>query len=140
VPSEVAGPEIVSSEPLAGRNILVVEDQMMLVRMMEGMLRDLGCTSISAVATVPEALALADAVVFDAVALDVNLNGTMSFPVADALAAKGVPFMFVTGYSDSGIPPAYQDRPVLRKPYRFAEAMEAFALLVPPSPGSQAPA
>ena len=117
--------------PLAGRIILVVEDQMMLLRMMEGMLRDLGCTEISAAETVPEGIAMTNAVDFDAVALDVNLNGTMSFPVADALAAKGVPFMFVTGYGESGIPVDYKDRPVLRKPFLFDQAIAAFALLLP---------
>jgi hypothetical protein len=56
-----------------------------------------------------------DARVFDAAMLDVNLNGNKSYPVADALAARGVPFVFSTGYSDHG----------MREGYREARAKEA---------------
>jgi CheY-like chemotaxis protein len=123
---------------LAGRRILVVEDQMMLLRMMEGMLADLGCSTVEAAATVGQALALIDAQEFDAVTLDVNLNGTMSYPVADVLAERGVPFMFVTGYGESGMPEVYQNRPTLRKPFRYSQAAAAMEGLLPPENGPAA--
>ena len=84
---------------LSGRRILVVEDEMLVLMMTEGMLADLGCESVTAAATVDQAIALIDAQVFDAAMLDMNLKGNQSHAVADALAARGVPFIFATGYS-----------------------------------------
>jgi hypothetical protein len=62
--------------------------------------------------------------------LDVNLNGTKSYPVADALAARGVPFLFSTGYSDHAMKEPYRNRPVLKKPFRPQELMDTFARLL----------
>jgi len=47
-----------------------------------------------------------------------NLGGDKSFPVADALAARGVPFIFSTGYTGRDMREGYRDRPVLKKPFR----------------------
>ena len=90
---------------------------MLVLMNIEFMLADLGCESVAA-ATVDQALALMKAQVFDAAVLDVNLNGRESYPVAEALGARGVPFAFSTGYSDEGMRNEYRDRPVLRKPYQ----------------------
>ncbi|WP_237143649.1 hypothetical protein [Phyllobacterium zundukense] len=67
--------------------------------MIEDMLADLGCESVTSAATIDQAIALIDAQVFDAAMLDMNLNGKNSRAVADALAAHGVPFVFSTGNS-----------------------------------------
>lgn len=117
-------------EPLAGHRLLVVEDEMMVLINIEGLLADLGCTSIAVAATVRQALALIRAQVFDAAMLDVNLDGEPSYPVADALAAQGVPFVFSTGYSDPGVGGSHNDRPVLRKPYRDAQLADVLVLLL----------
>ena len=98
---------------LSGRRILVVEDEMLVVMMIEDMLADLGCKLVTSAATVDQALALINAQVFDAAMLDVNLNGNDSHPVAEALSARGVPFIYSTG--------GYSDRPVLRKPFKYEE-------------------
>ena len=74
---------------------------------------------MTAAATVDQALALIDAQVFDAAMLDMNLNGNKSHAVADALAARGVPFVFSTGYSGQDMRDGYRDRPVLKKPFRY---------------------
>ncbi len=103
---------------LFGRCVLVVEDEMMILLDIENVLADLGCQSVSAAATVDQALALIDAQAFDIAMLDVNLNGNSSRPVADALAARGVPFLFSTGYSDHDAGDGYRDRPLLEKPYK----------------------
>ena len=84
---------------LSGRRVLVVEDEMLILLMTEGMLADLGCESVTAAATVDQALALIDAQIFDAAILDMDLSGNKSHAVADALATHGVPFIFATGYS-----------------------------------------
>ncbi len=105
---------------LSGRRILVVEDEMLVLMNIEYMLADLGCGSVTAAATVDQALALIETQAFDAAVVDVNLNGHESYPVADALGVRSVPFAFSTGYSDEGMRDDYRNRPVLRKPYQLA--------------------
>ena len=117
---------------LSGRRILVVEDEMLVLLNVEDILADLGCESVSAAATVEEAVALIDAQAFDAAMLDVNLDGRKSYAVADALAARGVPFVFSTGYSGQSLNDGYGDRPVLGKPYRIAELVEVLTRLLRP--------
>jgi len=127
------------SELLAGRRVLVVEDEMLILLNIEDMLADLGCTSVSAAATVSQALALVEAQAFDAAMLDVNLDGGNSYPVADALAARGVPFVFSTGYGGQGLKDGYRDRPVLGKPYRSAELVESLTRLMRPPQAATVP-
>jgi CheY-like chemotaxis protein len=117
---------------LSGRRVLVLEDEMLVLMNIEDMLTDLGCEAVSAAATVTQALALIDAQAFDAALVDVNLNGISSYPVADVLAAHGVPFVFSTGYSGQSLEDGYGDRPVLRKPYRKADLAEVLTRLLRP--------
>ena len=56
---------------------------------------------------------------FDVAILDVNLNGQPISPVADALVARGRPFVFATGYGERGLPEPYRDRPTLKKPFQM---------------------
>ena len=103
---------------------------MLVLLNVEDMLADLGCESVSAAATVAQALALIDAQAFDAAMVDVNLDGRKSYVVADALAARGVPFVFSTGYSGQSLDDGYRDRPVLGKPYRVADLVEILTRLL----------
>ncbi|AMJ59749.1 response regulator [Bosea sp. PAMC 26642] len=116
---------------LAGARVLVVEDEMMLLMMIESMLEDLGCESVTAAATVNQALALLDAQAFDVAMLDLNLNGDRSYPIADALAARDVPFLFSTGYGSQGVMDGYRERPVLMKPYQIGELVSTLRGLIP---------
>ena len=112
---------------LANRRILVVEDEMLVLMNIEMILEDLGCVSICTAARVAEALDLIKDTRFDAAILDVNLDGERSYPVADLLVRRSVPFAFSTGYGDHGDRADFHDRPVLRKPYlqaRFAAVLE----------------
>ena len=106
---------------LSGRRVLVVEDEMLVVMMIEDMLSDLGCKSVTSAATVDRALALINAQVFDAALLDVNLNGNDSHPGAEALSTRGVPFVYSTGNAGQNLRDGYSDRPVLRKPFKYEE-------------------
>ena len=56
---------------------------------------------------------------FDVAILDVNLNGETTGPVAEALAARGMPFVFATGYGEHGLPDQFRDRPLLKKPFQI---------------------
>lgn len=115
---------------LSGRSILVVEDEMLVLLNVEDMLADLGCTSVCAAANADQALALIEAQTFDAAMVDVNLDGIQSYPVADALAARGVPFVFSTGYSGESLDDGYRHRPVLGKPFRDAQLAEMLTRLL----------
>ena len=106
---------------LTGRRVLVVEDEMLVLMLIEDMLGELGCESVTAAATVDQALAMIDAQCFDAALLDLNLNGNKGHAVADALAARGVPFVFSTGYSDNDMAGGHRDRPLLKKPFQYEE-------------------
>src|SRR5664279_3597078 len=106
---------------LSGRQVLVVEDEMLVLIMIEDMLADLGCKSVASAATVEKALALIKAQVFDAALLDVNLNGNDSHSVAEALAARGVPFIYSTGNTGHSLREGYSNRPVLKKPFKYEE-------------------
>ena len=118
---------------LSGRRVLVVEDEMLILIMIEDMLADLGCKSVTSATTIDKALALIKAKVFDVALLDVNLDGNDSHPVGEALSARGVPFVYSTGNTGQNVRDGYSDRPVLRKPYKYEElaAMLASVRLAP---------
>ncbi|HEX6011198.1 MAG TPA: response regulator [Geminicoccaceae bacterium] len=114
--------------PLSGRRVLVVEDELIVAFLLEDMLAGLGCAVVGPAARVDQALALLDAEAIDAALLDVNLNGHKSYPVADALAARGVPFVFSTAY--------HTDRPKWRRIGRYhmpASEIHPRCAAVPPA-------
>jgi CheY-like chemotaxis protein len=102
---------------LSGRRILAVEDDMLIRLTLEDMLAELGCESVSTAGTIDQALGLIDKRGFDVATLDVNLAGVSSYAVADALAARGVPFVFTTGYGANFLSDGYKERPILNKPF-----------------------
>jgi len=104
-------------ELLSGKRVLVIEDEMLVLMAIEDMLGDLGCTSIKAAGNVETALNLIAANMFDLATLDVNLNGTRSYAIAEALTNRHIPFAFATGYGEHGVEEGYGDRPVLEKPF-----------------------
>ena len=102
---------------LAGRRILIVEDEALVAMLVEDALLDAGAEVVGPVATVAEAMALLDTAAPDAAVLDLNLAGETSTPVADVLAARSVPFVVATGYGAEGLPAGHASVPVLAKPY-----------------------
>jgi CheY-like chemotaxis protein len=121
-----------NDSPLSGRRILVVEDEMIAAWVLEQILADLGCEVVGPAARVNEALAMIETEAIDAVLLDVNLNGEKSYPVADALSARGVPFFFSTGYNRDSMPHGYRDFPMLQKPYEATKLAAILAQLLTP--------
>ena len=122
---------LVMNKLLSGRHVLVVEDEMLNLMIIEDMLADIVCDSVTAAAQVDQALALIGTRAFDVPLLDMNLNGNKSHNVADALAARDVPFVFSTGYSTLDVRDEYRNRPVLKKPFPYEELVEIFKRLLP---------
>jgi DNA-binding NtrC family response regulator len=120
--------------------VLLVEDEMLVAWLIEDMLADLGCAVIGPASSVNQALAMIDAEAIDAAVLDLNLNGQMSYPVADALAAHGVPFVISTGYDKDTLPDDYRACPVLQKPIHRSELSDTLAKLLTPKEPSVEPA
>ena len=82
----------------SGRSVLLVEDEPIVAWLLKDMLVDLGLVVVGPAASVNQALAMIDAESIDMAVLDVNLKGQMSYPIADVLVDRGVPFVFSTGY------------------------------------------
>ena len=101
--------------------LLVVEDEYLIRMLLEDMLADLGYDVAAAVGTIAEASELAANGDFNAAILDVNLNGQEVYPVAEILAKRGLPFVFVTGYGERSLPEPYRDRPALQKPFQVEQ-------------------
>jgi len=114
----------------AGKRVLVVEDELMIRMLLEGLLADLGHTVAAQAGGIEEALALAQQAEFDVALLDVDLNGKPITPVVEILIARGLPFVFASGYGPSGVPEAYRAHLTLQKPFQveaLAQALDAAA-------------
>lgn len=104
---------------MRGRTILVVEDDYMIAQDVRDGLEQAGATVLGPVPSVRKALRLIESESrIDAAVLDVNLGDEKSFPIAEALEAKAVPFVFATGYSSSDIPDEWRRATVVMKPLR----------------------
>ncbi|MEA2775357.1 MAG: hypothetical protein QOF90_763 [Acetobacteraceae bacterium] len=113
---------------LAGQRVLIVEDEGIVAMVVEDYLEDLGCTVVAIAARLEEGEDAARHKAIDVAILDVNLAGKVSYPIAAILRARGIPFLFATGYGTAGLPPELRGVPVLAKPFRrddLASAMVA---------------
>src|SRR5580704_17668165 len=99
------------------KRILIVEDEVMIRMLLEDMLGELGYTVAAEAAHIYEALEATKKGDFDLAILDANLNGQPVSPVADALVARGTPFVFATGYGELADP--YRDKPTFKKPFQM---------------------
>jgi PAS domain S-box-containing protein len=122
-----------TTKVVAGR-VLLVEDEALVAMMMRDILLELGLSVAGPFCTPAEAVAAARDDGVDAAILDVNLGGELIYPVADALAARGVPFVFVTGYGAESIDGRFAHVPILQKPI---ERQVLQHLFVPPGNGAR---
>ncbi|HMC93008.1 MAG TPA: response regulator [Allosphingosinicella sp.] len=99
------------------RTVLIVEDESLIAMMLEDFLDSLGHRLAGTCETVPDALVRVDEGGFDVAILDVNLNGQRVWPVADRLAAMGIPYILATGGHIEPPPPEHASAPVLSKPF-----------------------
>ena len=120
-----------ASRFLDGLRVLVVEDEAIISFLLEDMLGDLGAADVRHAGNVRTALTLLETFTPGLAVLDVNLGGERVYPVAEALEAKGVPFVFTTGYGKGGIEPRWAARPVVQKPFNVEAMIEALRALLP---------
>jgi CheY-like chemotaxis protein len=117
---------MVSAVHATGRCVLVVEDEYLLAKRIADEFAKLGVETIGPANTVERALDLVEhSGHLDGAVLDVKVRDDLVFPVADALRARGVPFVFVTGYEQQAIPDRYIDVAYYRKPLDPAQVLRA---------------
>jgi CheY-like chemotaxis protein len=110
---------------LQGLKILVVEDAFVVAMDLASQLEDCGCTVVGPEGRLRPALNAAWHEALDGAILDVNLGGEFCFPIAGALTARKVRYVFVSGYDSISVwPPEYAGVPRVTKPYRFPELAE----------------
>ncbi len=117
---------------MAGRqgeslNVLVVEDESLVAMMIEDVLAELGHQVAAVAGRLEEAERLAGTLPVDFAVVDLNLNGQRTFPVAEVLKRRGVPFLFATGYGAAGLENGWSDAVVLQKPFQPEELRAALS-------------
>lgn len=110
--------------------VLVIEDEGLVAFFIEDMLTEMGHEVGAVASRMQQALDLAKTGTFDVAIVDVNLDGQPSYPIAEILKERGVPFVFATGYGSKGIDPKFLDTPVLAKPFVMAEFEKVLATLL----------
>ena len=119
-------------------SILVVEDEAVVAIDLELALEEMG-HRVTGAGRLSEALDAVESNAFDLAILDVNLNGEASYPIAERLAQKGVPFVFLTGYGSEGLDQQWQASPVFQKPMQRAELASLLSATEQRGPGAGAP-
>jgi CheY-like chemotaxis protein len=114
--------------------VLLVEDETMIAMLVEDMLEDLGHKLVSVATRLEEALAAAASEAFDLAILDLNLGGVLTYPVANVLQTRGIPFIFATGYGSGGLEEAYSDLATLQKPFNQEALGQAITAALIPKP------
>ena len=110
-------PGIVKAE--SRTSILLVEDEVMIRMMVADMLEELGYSIAGEAGDIDEGVRLVQATDFDIAILDVNVNGKVITPVAEAVQLRGRPFVFATGYGAQGLPEKFRDRTTIQKPFQI---------------------
>jgi two-component system, chemotaxis family, sensor kinase Cph1 len=102
--------------------ILIVEDSFFVILELEVVCENLGWEIVGPATRLSEGIALAENETFDIALLDVNLNGDMSWAIADVLLARGIPFAFGTGYNHANVLPSHlAKKQIFSKPYRIEQ-------------------
>jgi DNA-binding response OmpR family regulator len=112
----------------SSQRILLVEDDVLIGMMLADMFDALDLPEPAQATSNEEALALIAAEPLAGALVDINLGDEKGWPVADALAAKNIPFAFTSGGGDV-IPPAHAHRKLITKPFRISDieaALEEF--------------
>lgn len=109
-----------------GPRILLVEDDVLIGMMLADMFDALGLPEPAQAASMDEALAIIAAESLGGALVDINLGDEKGWPVADALAERGIPFAFTSGGGDI-LPAAHAHRTLVAKPFRISDIEAALA-------------
>lgn len=118
------------NKSLAERSILLVEDDIILSTDLAFALTEAGCKAIVPAPSNAAALSAMVHYIFDAAILDVNVQNEWVFPVANALDAIGIPFLFLTAYSHDSIPAEHRRRPFIQKPHQPEGLLDSLVELI----------
>ena len=110
---------------MKGKKVLIVEDSYLLALTLEDMLIDAGADVVAIAPSVGIALQAMEQHTIDIACLDINLGFETSFPIADALAMHGIPFVFVSAHEADVVPPPHRHRPFVRKTDAHLELVSA---------------
>jgi CheY-like chemotaxis protein len=103
--------------------VLLVEDDVLIRMMIADMVEELGHRVVGEAGDITQATAMARSAQFDIAILDINLKGKESYPVADIIRSRGIPFVFASGYAD--VPADYRAAPSLKKPFQIEHLAKA---------------
>jgi DNA-binding response OmpR family regulator len=117
--------------------ILIVEDEPMILAYLEDALEEAGFSVTGAAASLTRGLEMVAQAKFDVAILDTNLDGKSSAPIAEALRAREIPFMIISGYSESQLPNGLAGAPCVTKPFRIPEISKILTRLVPAAARAQ---
>ena len=109
-----------------GNRILLVEDEILVAMMMRDILSDLGYAVVGPFSRLSEAMIAAVHDEIDAGVVDINLGGEFVYPVADVLVARGIPFVFITGYGVESIDKRFGSVPIIKKPVQRQALQKLF--------------
>jgi DNA-binding NtrC family response regulator len=119
---------------LAGRRILIVEDEYFLADDLRQILREQSAEVLGPAPTMTEALrVINDSQSIDCAVLDINLRGESVFPISTALIERNIPFLFATGYGSAQIPAQFDGISRLEKPFVSAALVSALEAIIQPS-------
>lgn len=119
--------EPLPAESLAGRRILVVEDEALVAMMIADTLADVGCEIVGPVATTQDALELMSRTLVDGATLDINLTHEEVLPVAEALDSHRIRFLLITGYDQENVLRRYRRWPMMQKPFTETDLLHGLA-------------
>ena len=109
------------------RRALVVEDEIMVAMYVEDLLTELGYEVAGIATNLDQALPLVQKGDFDFAVLDINLAGQVSFPAAEVLKQRGIPFLFASGYGSRGVGEDFRTAVRIQKPFRGGDLAQAIA-------------
>jgi CheY-like chemotaxis protein len=104
-------------ESLAGKRVLIVEDEFFVAVQIESALQSFGCETIGPFTKLDLAMQASRREQFDIAVLDINLNQVLVYPLADDLLLRRIPFVFLTGYAHADLPESYRSFARIQKPF-----------------------
>jgi CheY-like chemotaxis protein len=106
-----------SDPALVGKRVLIVEDEFFVAVQIETAVQSFGCETIGPFTRLDLAIQASRREQFHIAVLDINLNQTLVYPLADELLIRSIPFVFLTGYAHADLPESYRSLPRIQKPF-----------------------